>query len=290
MFSGWRACGSFTGSQIDPGIGLLRFNGARAEPQAESNDGSGYGDFCHVYLLVSVDVAGSQDSDLVGPGRPGAHAALSIASTQTSFSRAYDEETSTIDHRTMAHRLPHLNGLRAFEVVARHLSFVKAGEELGVTAAAVSLQVKTLEDYLGFGLFKRANRALFLTGAGELMLPEVREGFDLVASGLSRARTQRVRQHLVVSITPSIAAKWLMPRLERFNAQFPAIDIRLHTSMRFVDFSHEDVDIAVRYGNGNWPGLEVIPLMGEAIFPVCSPRLLGGGHPLRSVGDMRFTR
>ena len=188
----------------------------------------------------------------------------------------------------MAQRLPHLNGLRAFEVVARHLSFVKAAEELGVTPAAVSLQVKTLEDYLGLELFKRANRALFLTGAGELMLPEVREGFDLVASGLSRARTQRVRQHLVVSITPSIAAKWLMPRLERFNTQHPAIDIRLHTSMRFVDFSREDVDIAVRYGNGNWPGLEVIPLMDEAIFPVCSPKLLEGEHPLRSIGDMRY--
>src|SRR3979409_1407458 len=103
----------------------------------------------------------------------------------------------------MAHRLPHLNSLRAFEVVARHLSFAKAAEELGVTPAAVSQQIKTLEDYLGLELFKRANRAIFLTDAAQLMLPEVREGFDLVASGLSRTRTLLVRQHLVATGTPS---------------------------------------------------------------------------------------
>lgn len=188
----------------------------------------------------------------------------------------------------MARRLPHLNSLRAFDAVARHMSFAKAAGELGVTPAAVSQQIKLLEDYLGFELFRRAKRAIFLTDAAQLMLPEVREGFDLVASGLSRARTQRVRRHLVVSITPSVAAKWLVPRLERFTTQHPAIDIRLHSTMRFVDFSREDVDIAVRFGSGSWPRLEVIPLMNEEVFPVCSPKLLKGAHALRTVGDLRY--
>lgn len=188
----------------------------------------------------------------------------------------------------MAHRLPHLNSLRAFEVVARHLSFAKAAEELGVTPAAVSQQIKTLEDYLGLELFKRANRAIFLTDAAKLMLPEVTEGFDLVASGLSRARAQRVPRHLIVTITPSVAAKWLMPRLERFTTQHPDIDVRLDTTTRIVDFSREDVDVAVRYGGGSWPGLEVIPLMAEEVFPVCSPKLLEGGHTLRTADDLRY--
>jgi LysR family glycine cleavage system transcriptional activator len=188
----------------------------------------------------------------------------------------------------MTHRLPHLNSLRAFDAVARHMSFAKAAGELGVTPAAVSQQIKMLEDYLGLELFRRAKRAIFLTDAAQLMLPEVREGFDLVASGLSRARAQRVRRYLVVSITPSVAARWLMPRLERFNTLHPDIDIRLNTTTQVIEFSREDVDIAVRYGGGNWPGLEVIKLMSEEAFPVCSPKLLKGGHPLRNFGALRY--
>jgi LysR family glycine cleavage system transcriptional activator len=190
----------------------------------------------------------------------------------------------------MTHRLPHLNSLRAFDAVARHMSFAKAAHELGVTPAAVSQQIKMLEDYLGLELFRRAKRAIFLTDAAQLMLPEVREGFDLVASGLSRARAQRVRRYLVVSITPSIAAKWLMPRLERFNTQHPDIDIRLNTTTRVIEFSREDVDIAVRYGGGAWPGLEVIKLMSEEVFPICSPKLLKGGHPCVTSARYATTR
>src|SRR5258706_5704082 len=119
----------------------------------------------------------------------------------------------------MARRLTHLNGMRAFEAAARHMSFAKAAEELGVTPAAVSQQVKTLEDYLGVALFKRTPRALFLTPTAEAILPQAREGFDLIAAALSRARSERTRKHLVVSTTPSFAAKWLMPRLEGFLAR-----------------------------------------------------------------------
>jgi LysR family glycine cleavage system transcriptional activator len=187
----------------------------------------------------------------------------------------------------MTRRLTHLNGMRAFEAVARHMSFAAAAEELGVTPAAVSQQVKTLESYLDVKLFRRTKRGIFLTDVAQAMLPEVQEGFDLVAAALSRARAQRSRRHLVVSVTPSVAAKWLMPRLERFIARHPEIDVRLDTTTRLVDFSREDVDVAVRYGSGDYPGLEVAPLMSEQAFPVCSAKLRDGRHPLRALDDLR---
>ena len=186
----------------------------------------------------------------------------------------------------MTRRLTHLNGIRAFEAAARHMSFAKAAEELGVTPAAVSQQIRTLEDYLGVALFKRTKRAIFLSDTAQAILPQVREGFDLLAAGFSRARAQRARRQLVVSVTPSVAAKWLMPRLESFIAAHPEIDIRIDTTTRLVDFAREDVDVAVRYGGGDWPGLEVTPLMSEQAYPVCSPKLLGGGRSLRAVEDL----
>jgi len=187
----------------------------------------------------------------------------------------------------MARRLTHLNGIRAFEAAARHMSFAKAAEELSVTPAAVSQQIKALEDYLGVALFKRTKRALFLTETAQSVLPAAREGFDLLAAVLTRARAASARDHLVVSVTPSLAAKWLMPRLERFIAQHPGIDVRIDTNSRVVDFAREDVDVAIRYGGGDWPGLEVTPLMNEQIFPVCSPKLQTGKHPLRTIEDLR---
>jgi LysR family glycine cleavage system transcriptional activator len=187
----------------------------------------------------------------------------------------------------MARRLTHLNGLRAFEAVARNMSFAKAADELAVTPAAVSQQVKTLEHYLGVMLFKRTKLALFLSETGQAILPAAREGFDLLGAALARARTLRARRQLVVSVTPSFAAKWLMPRLEGFLVQHPEIDIRLDTATRLVDFSREDVDLAVRYGGGVWPDLEVTPMMSESVYPVCNPKLLAGKRALRSVDDLR---
>jgi LysR family glycine cleavage system transcriptional activator len=187
----------------------------------------------------------------------------------------------------MTRRLTHLNGIRAFEAAARHMSFAKAAEELNVTPAAVSQQIKTLEDYLGVALFKRTKRALFLTDTAQTILPAAREGFDLLASALARARAAGPRDRLVVSVAPSVAAKWLMPRLERFIAQHPEVDIRIDTNSRLADFAREDVDVAVRYGAGDWPGLESTPLMNEHIYPVCSPRLMAGKHPLRTIDDLR---
>ncbi|HSC01406.1 MAG TPA: transcriptional regulator GcvA [Burkholderiaceae bacterium] len=184
-------------------------------------------------------------------------------------------------------RLTHLNALRAFESAARHHSFALAAQELSVTPAAISQQIKTLEDYLDVKLFRRVAKGVVLSETGQAMLPELREGFDRLAAGLARAVAAGARTTLVVSLTPSVAAKWLMPRLERFTASHPAIEIRLDTTTRLVEFAREQVDVALRYGSGHWPGLVVTPLMTEEAFPVCSPRLLQGRNALRRVGDLR---
>jgi LysR family glycine cleavage system transcriptional activator len=188
----------------------------------------------------------------------------------------------------MSRRLVHLNGIRAFEAAARHMSFAKAAAELNVTPAAISQQVKALEDYLGVTLFRRTKRALFLTEIAQAVLPAATEGFDLLASVLARTRGRMAGQRLVVSVTPSFAAKWLMPRLESFLAQHSGIEVRIDTSTRLVDFLREDVDLAVRYGSGAWPGpLAITPLLKEQVYPVCSPRLAKARHPLREPHDLR---
>jgi LysR family glycine cleavage system transcriptional activator len=183
-------------------------------------------------------------------------------------------------------RLSHLNGLRAFEAAARLRSFALAAEELSVTPAAVSQQIKTLEEYLGVALFRRVARGVVLTDTAQAMLPELRQGFDLLAAGLARAAAATGRSTLVVSLTPSVAAKWLMPRLERFTGLHPDIEIRLDTTTRLVEFSREQIDVALRYGAGQWPGLSATPLMTEEVFPVCSPKLLTGRHGLRRIADL----
>ncbi|HEU5293189.1 MAG TPA: transcriptional regulator GcvA [Burkholderiaceae bacterium] len=183
-------------------------------------------------------------------------------------------------------RLTHLNALRAFEAAARHASFAKAADELSVTPAAISQQIATLESYLGVQLFRRIARGVHLTAAAQQMLPPLREGFDLLAAAFARAQSGSTRRHLVVSLTPSVAAKWLMPRLERFITTHPEIDVRIDTTTRLVDFAHEEVDVALRYGSGRWPGLAVSLLMKETVFPVCSPRLLLSRRPLRTPHDL----
>ena len=182
-------------------------------------------------------------------------------------------------------RLPPLNALRTFEAAARHRSFTRAAEELAVTPAAVGQQVRLLEDFVGMPLFRRTSRSLVLTEAGAACLPEVREGFERLAAGM--ARISRVEQagRLSVSVAPSFAAKWLLPRLHRFSAVHPEIDVRIDASMEVVDLHRSEVDLAVRYGPGKYTGLHVEPLMGEAVFPVCSPALLQE-RPLRTPADI----
>ncbi len=187
----------------------------------------------------------------------------------------------------MARRLPPLNGLRAFEASARYLSFTKAAEELNVTPAAVSQQVKSLEEYFGVQLFKRLTRALMLTDSGQLVLPILQEGFDKLAEADRILRNRRDDRILTVSVAPSFGAKWLVPRLERFRRAHPDYDIRIDATDTPADFKRDSVDIALRYGLGEYPGLVSECLLTEVGVPVCSPRLLEGEHPLRTPADLR---
>ena len=192
----------------------------------------------------------------------------------------------------MARRLPPLNALRAFEAAARHLSFTKAAEELYVTQAAISHQIKALEATLDVQLFRRLNRRLMLTDAGQLYLPALTEAFDGIDAATGRLRADENAGSLTVSVANSLAAKWLLPRLPRFRERHPEIDVEVSAADRLVDFGRDNVDMGIRYGLGNYPGLKVDPLMEDTVFPVCSPqladgRLVDGLVPLRAPEDLR---
>ena len=186
----------------------------------------------------------------------------------------------------MSRRLPPLNALRAFEAAARHLSFTQAAEELNVTQAAVSHQIRGLEDWLGFPLFRRLSRALVLTEAGQILFPEVREAMDILTTAVNRVQRQDSEGVLTVTTMDSFAVSWLVPRLGRFRQSHPDIDVRLVMADRMVDLAREGVDVAIRYGRGSWPGLTVSLLRTEELFPVCAPELLAGGPPLKEPGDL----
>ncbi|MCP4326979.1 MAG: transcriptional regulator GcvA [Alphaproteobacteria bacterium] len=186
----------------------------------------------------------------------------------------------------MARRLPPLNALRAFEAAARHLSFTRAAAELNVTQAAISHQVKTLEERLGVVLFRRLNRALRLTDAGQAYLPTVRDAFDAIAAATDRLYADDSAGRLTVSTLHSFAAAWLLPRLPRFRALHPDIDVLLDAEDKLVDLAHAGVDVAIRYGQGDWPGVRAELWMTEEIFPVCSPSLLEGAAPMRVPADL----
>lgn len=180
-----------------------------------------------------------------------------------------------------------LNALRVFEAAARHLSFAKAAEELHVTPAAVSQQIKTLEARLGQPLFRRLNRRLMLTDAAQLCLPGLREGLDRIQASM-RLVTRANLNTLTVSSAPTFAARWLVPRLERFGGLHPEIEIRIDATDHVVDFAVEPIDIAIRYGAGHYPGLRVDKVMSAPEYPVCSPKLLEGPHPLRRPEDLKY--
>lgn len=187
----------------------------------------------------------------------------------------------------MARRLPPLNALRAFEAAARHLSFTKAAEELFVTQAAISHQIKALEEMLGVRLFRRYNRRLELTQAGRSYLPPLCDAFDMMAVATSQIRPAEESGQLKISTLQSFATKWLIPRLTRFREIHPDIDPMISTSHRLVDVEAEEFDVAIRDGHGAYPRLHVVPLMGDRAFPVCSPSLLKGPHALRAPTDLR---
>src|SRR5881227_2712088 len=176
----------------------------------------------------------------------------------------------------MRPRLPSLNALKAFEAAARHESFTRAAEELCVTQGAVSHQVKALEAGLGIKLFNRERQRLIITEAGRDYLTIVRDALDRIAIGTERLLQREKAGVLTVSTSPDFAAKWLVHRLGHFAEAHSGIDLRVSATLHHVDFAREEVDMAVRHGDGNWPGLDTVRLCSEQLFAVCSPALLGG--------------
>jgi LysR family glycine cleavage system transcriptional activator len=184
----------------------------------------------------------------------------------------------------------HLNALRAFEAVARHLSYTAAAAELNVTPAAVGQLIRGLEDALEVELFHRSasgSSRLALTDAARSALPDLQGGFDLLSAGVERLRASKSRITFTVTVPPAFADKWLLWRVESFQRKHPYYDLRIDTSGRLVDFTAERVDAGIRYGAGAWPGLVSTFLLRDEFFPVCSPALLQGKHPLNDPGALR---
>ena len=197
----------------------------------------------------------------------------------------------------MAEGMPTLNALKAFEAAARHASFRKAAGELNVSPAAISHQIKNLEAHLGVQLFHRERGTIRLSDAGQAALPLLRDGFGRLAEAVQQMREEDDRpQALRLSAPPSLAAKWLVPRLSGYAALNPGLDIRLSASAALIDdgpapanagFRDEEADLAIRFGEGDWPGCRVDKLMDVSALPLCSPRLLEGRRALRRPDDLR---
>ena len=184
----------------------------------------------------------------------------------------------------------HLNALRAFEAAARHLSYVVAGDELGVTPAAVGQLVRGLEETQGVELFHRSRSGparLVLTDAARSAVPDLRAGFDHLAAAVERLRTRTAHVVIRVAVPLAFADKWLLPRIQRFRAEHPDHDLRIDTSSQQKDFVADRLDIGIWYGGGHWPGLRSTFLLGDDFFPVCSPTLVDGKPPPRRAEDLR---
>jgi LysR family transcriptional regulator, glycine cleavage system transcriptional activator len=186
----------------------------------------------------------------------------------------------------MSAHLPPLGALRAFEATARLMSFSKAADELHVTPAAVSHQIHALEQDLGVKLFHRMNRSIELTTSARVLLPGLSEAFAGIRSSVRRLQAHNDTGTLTVTASPSIAAKWLVLRLHHFQEQHADIDVRISATDDLVDLTKGDFDIAIRYGTGKYPGLDVELLFRNEVFPACSPQLLATGPPLRVPNDL----
>ena len=186
----------------------------------------------------------------------------------------------------MGYRLPPLNTLRTFEAAGRHLSFKAASEEVHVTPSAVSHAIQTLEDWLGVTLFIRDRKGLTLTQAGNSYLAYVSEALALLARGTQGLPGFAPRNVLSISCAPTFASRWLVPNMKSFKEANPEISISIDTSHRRVAFPGDEVDIAIRRGEGPWPGLFAQPLAQEVLFPVASPAYLDAYGPIRSIEDM----
>ena len=189
------------------------------------------------------------------------------------------------------HRLPPLNALKAFEVAGRHMSFSRAAEELHVTPAAISHQIKALETDLGVKLFRRLNRSLQLTEAGQACLPGLRSAFETMASAVGRVRDKEDWNVLTISAPPAFGARWLVPRIVDFRTANPQVQVRIDPAIRSMDPVRDSVDVAIEFSQGHYSGRSVQRsaqrLFGQDVFPVCSPELLDGKNPLTTPDDLR---
>lgn len=186
----------------------------------------------------------------------------------------------------MLENFPGLRSLRAFDAAARHLSFTRAAEDMGVTPAAISNQIKDMEEQLGFDLFIRTSRSMRLTREGEILHVAATESLETLAKALHRIKRLENRNQIRVSSTPSVAAKWLVPRLDGFLSAFPSADVRIDVSNTLVDFDRDDVDVAIRFGAGKYPGLRADLLFQDSLSPVCSPSLITKERPLEVPKDL----
>ena len=183
-------------------------------------------------------------------------------------------------------RLPPLKSLQAFESAGRLLSFSAAAAELNVTPGAISQQIRQLEQSLDLRLFRRLNRAIELTDAGRLILPAVSRGFDQFNDALAQLQQYRGGGPLTITAPASLVSNWLIPRLGRFKNANPDVDVRIDTSNRLVDFAREDIDVGIRFGDGEYPDLDSIYLFSYELIPVCAPQLMQTGAGLRDISDL----
>ena len=199
----------------------------------------------------------------------------------------YSDHLEKLSMSDSSDRLPPLNALRAFEAAARRLSFTQAAEELNVTPGAISQQIRQLEDFAGTPLFKRTGRSVLLTDAAQASLPLVREAFERISEAGRVMQAPARKGRVMVSSAPSFAAKWLAPRLERFQQANEGIEAWISADMSLTDFNTADADIAIRYGRGSYDGLKSEKLMDETVLPVCAPRLLEGPNAILKPEDLR---
>ena len=189
----------------------------------------------------------------------------------------------------MARRLPPLNSMKCFEAAGRLLSFTDAAKELNVTQAAISHQIKIIEEYLGVPLFIRSPRKIALTEQGKVLLPNIVEVFDKLSIAVESINQEQQFSNMVnVRLAPSFAAKWLSPRLKYFWSQYPEINLSLYHAHPPVDFEREEFDLAVTYGRGKWPNVISERLLSLDFFPVCSPAFMENDKPLTKIDNLRY--
>src|ERR1700733_12155057 len=176
-------------------------------------------------------------------------------------------------------RLPPLESLRGFEVASRHGSYSEAAEELHVTHSAISQRIRQLEEELGLSLFERRGNRMVLTSAGSRLQAGVNGAFSELSAALGSVKTRRTDAEITVSLLPVMAVRWLVPRIPRFKARYPRINLNIKTGQSLANFKSDGVDIAIRFGMGDWKGLRATKLLEEAFFPVCSPGFNNGRLP-----------